>query len=170
MNYLDAIILIPILWGAFNGFRKGLIIEVASLLALVVGIYGAIEFSVLTSAWLHKKLDWSENAVQILAFILTFAVIVFVIHMIARGIQKLIKLAALGTINRIFGAFFGAGKYLIIVAALLYIVNSVDKRYPFIEKDKKQDSYLFRPVSSIIPFIYPQIEKEINKNAQSLMA
>ena len=45
MNVLDIIILVLLVLGLINGFRKGLFVEVASLVALVAGIYGAIHFS-----------------------------------------------------------------------------------------------------------------------------
>ena len=42
MNYLDIILGGLILYGAVKGFFKGLIIEAASLLALIAGIVGAL--------------------------------------------------------------------------------------------------------------------------------
>ena len=56
-NYLDILIAIPLLWGAYKGYTKGLIIEAASLAALVIGVYGAYRFSDLTSGFLQDKLD-----------------------------------------------------------------------------------------------------------------
>ena len=42
---LDIIFLILFGWAAYNGFKKGFILQVASLAALFLGIYGAIKFS-----------------------------------------------------------------------------------------------------------------------------
>ncbi len=170
MNYLDLIIAISLAWGAFNGFRKGLVIEVASLFALLAGIYGAMEFSFFTSSLLHKNFDWSENVIQLLSFVITFVCIVIVVQLIARLVQKLVKMVALGLINRIFGLIFGAVKYLFIVSALLYIVNAADKRYPFIDKQVKEASLLYNPVSRLIPFFYPKIEKKFMEKDQSFIA
>jgi membrane protein required for colicin V production len=44
-NYLDLVIALPIVLLAIMGFRKGLIKELASLAALVLGIYLAVVFS-----------------------------------------------------------------------------------------------------------------------------
>jgi membrane protein required for colicin V production len=44
LNLLDIIILIPLLLFAYNGYKKGLIIEIATLIALVLGIYASIHF------------------------------------------------------------------------------------------------------------------------------
>jgi membrane protein required for colicin V production len=169
LNYIDLIIAIPLIWGAFNGFRKGLVIEVASLLALAAGIYGAIEFSVYVASWLSDQFEWSENVIKMLAFVITFIAIMLVVHLIARLIQKLIKLAALGLVNRIFGAVFGVLKYLLITAGLLYIVNAADSRYPFIKEETKQESMLYNSFSKIIPWLYPKIEDGL-REGQSIIA
>ncbi len=55
MNYIDLIIAIPLVWGVFVGFKNGLIIEVASLAALLLGIFGAIHFSDLTANFLVTR-------------------------------------------------------------------------------------------------------------------
>ena len=41
VNLLDILIIVPLLLFAWNGYRKGLIIEIASLAALVLGLYAA---------------------------------------------------------------------------------------------------------------------------------
>ena len=142
----------------------------ASLIALIAGIYGAMEFSFLTANWLHQNLDWSQNAVQMTAFVLTFVAIVLVVHLIARVVQKLVKLVALGLADKIFGALFGMTKFLLIVAGILYILNAIDSRYPFIDKDVKESSLFYETVSSLIPLIYPKIEQEIKEKNQSYIA
>ena len=170
MNYLDIIIIIPLVWGSINGFRRGFIVEVASLVALIAGIYGAMEFSFLTANWLNENLEWSQNAVQMTAFVLTFIAIVLLVRLIAKLIQKLAKLAALGIVDKFFGAVFGTLKFLLIVSGILYILNAVDSRYPFIDSELRESSIFYEPASSLIPFIYPRIEKEMTEQRQSYIA
>ncbi len=170
MNFLDAIILVPLIWGAYNGFRKGLIIEIASLLALILGIYGSMKFSFIAAQWLNSQFDWSPKAVQIASFVITFIVIVVVVHMIARAIEKLVKAVSLGLVNRIFGVLFGTLKYLIFLAVIFYFVNKADSRYPFIGEENKKGSLLYNSVVGIFPWLYPQIMEEIQEEDQSIIA
>ena len=44
MNYIDIIIIAILIWSVFRGFKNGLFIEIASIAALVFGIWGAIRF------------------------------------------------------------------------------------------------------------------------------
>ena len=45
MNYIDIVIGGLVLYGAVKGFSKGLIVEAASLIALFLGLVGALLFS-----------------------------------------------------------------------------------------------------------------------------
>ena len=45
MNYLDIIIVVPLVYGLIKGFSNGLIKEVTALVALLAGVYVAINFS-----------------------------------------------------------------------------------------------------------------------------
>ena len=162
MNYIDLFMAIPLVWGAFNGFRKGLIIEIASLIALLGGIYGGIRLSSLTAEILRDYVQWSPNATKIVAFSIILVLIFLLVHLTARIIEKLAKAISLGTVNRIFGSLFGLTKYLIIVSGLIFLINRFDSRYPFLNQEFLEESMLYRPVSGIIPFIYPRLEKEIS--------
>ena len=57
MNYLDIIIAIILFIFGWKGMRKGLIIEVVTLLAFGAGIYGAMHFSDFTAAHLQDFLE-----------------------------------------------------------------------------------------------------------------
>ena len=52
MNKIDILLLVILAFGAVRGFMRGVIIEMASLLAIVIGIYGAIHFSFFTASLL----------------------------------------------------------------------------------------------------------------------
>ena len=77
MNYIDIVIIVPVLWGAYIGYKKGLIIEVVSLIALGFGIWGGIHFSDYIGDILVDKID--SEYVSLTAFVITFAVIVMTV-------------------------------------------------------------------------------------------
>ena len=45
MNIFDVIILIILLYGLIKGFIKGFIIEVAGIIALILGVTGSFKFA-----------------------------------------------------------------------------------------------------------------------------
>ncbi len=165
MNYLDILLAIPLLWALYRGFTKGLIIEVASLAALILGVFGAIKFSWYTSELLVEKLEWTTRYLHLVSFALTFLAIVIGVHLLARIIDQLVKAIALGWINRILGVFFGLIKMAFILSVILVILNVIDRTASFIPQEDKERSVLYEPLSRFAPAIFPYLNFEfINPN------
>ena len=61
MTVIDIVLGALLLFGLIRGLTKGLFVEVASLLALIVGVYGAIHFSYFTTEYLESRVDWNEK-------------------------------------------------------------------------------------------------------------
>ena len=114
MNYFDLAILILISFGILRGILKGLIIEVSSLISLYIGIVGSITYSEYLSKLIINYTKWNETTVNIFCFILLFIAIVWSIMLTAKFITKILKIAYLGLLNRIFGGLFGGVKWMII--------------------------------------------------------
>ena len=78
MNTIDIIFGIILLLGLIQGLRKGLFVELASLVGLIAGVYGAIHFSHYVADWLFTRTSWSERLIQLTAFAITFIIIVII--------------------------------------------------------------------------------------------
>ena len=167
MNYIDILIAIPLLWALYKGFSKGLIISVASLLALFLGIYGAIKFSSITSSYLIQHLDFSDKYLPIISFAITFIAIVILVHLLARMLNTLVKAVALGLINRIFGSVFNVFKMAFIISIILVVVNGFDKGLKFIPEDLKENSMLYKPLSEFAPAVFPYLNFDSFKEKAS---
>jgi membrane protein required for colicin V production len=157
MDVLDIVILALLVFGLINGFRKGFFVEVASLIALVAGVYGAIHFSNYTADFLMDKVDWNEKTVNITAFAITFIVIVLVITLAGKALTKLADFAALGILNKFLGGIFGVLKIAVILSVVLIIFDSMNKTLPFTDKEDLEDSMLYEPIKSLVPSIFPLI-------------
>ena len=127
MNYFDLAILIIISFGILRGILKGLIIEVSSLISLYIGIVGSITYSEYLSKLIINYTKWNETTVNIFCFILLFIAIVWSIMLTANFITKILKIAYLGLLNRIFGGLFGGVKWMIILSGIIIIYNSLNQ-------------------------------------------
>lgn len=157
MSIIDVIIILPIIWGIYKGFTKGLIKEVATLLALVIGVYGAMSLYGYTSGLIETQIQTSQKYLPIIAFALTFIAIVIGIHLLAKLLDKLVKAVALGIPNRIAGAVFGGIKFFLIIAAILVIIDKIDYETQFLEKETKDKSVLYQPSLDLLYSISPAI-------------
>ena len=157
MDVLDIVILALLAFGLINGFKKGFFVEVASLIALIAGVYGAIHFSNYAADFLMDKVDWNEKTVNITAFAITFIVIILVITLAGKALTKLADFAALGILNKFLGGIFGVLKIAVILSVVLIIFDSMNKTLPFTDKEDLEDSMLYEPIKSLVPSIFPLI-------------
>jgi len=157
MNYIDILILIILVIAAVKGFIDGFIKEFASLAALILGVWAAIKFSDFTAAKLYDFFDMTGKYTGLIAFIITFIVVVIAIHFIGMIIDRLVKAISLGFINRLLGLAFGVFKSILILSVIFVILNTIDEHRPFLPKEKINQSMLYNPISDIAPALFPVI-------------
>ena len=160
MNVLDIALGALIIFGLIRGLIKGLFVEVASIVALILGIYGAIHFSDFVAEFLESRVDWDEQYINITAFAITFIIIVIAIAMAGKALTKLADFAALGILNKLLGGVFGALKIGLILSVILIVFDKMNSTIPLVENYEAEDSILYKPVKSIAPFIFPGFIKE----------
>lgn len=157
MSVLDIVLASLLLFGLVRGFMKGLFVEVASLVALVAGVYGAIHFSNYAATFIDENSQWNEKTVNITAFAITFVIIVLVIALAGKALTKLADFAALGILNKILGGIFGALKIGLILSVILIVFDSLNSTLPFTDEKSLEDSILYEPIKSFAPSIFPSI-------------
>jgi membrane protein required for colicin V production len=154
MNNLDLIILIPIILGFVFGLFKGLIKELASLAAIVLGIYGAKLFAPLFSGFLIRSLSFSPKTALPLAYFFLFVIIAVTLLIFAKMIDKMFDSIALGGLNKLLGGFFAALKYALVVSVLLNIFSALDSRFPIIKSKTKTESFSYKLVLKLAPSLW----------------
>jgi membrane protein required for colicin V production len=159
VNYIDIAVAVPLIWGAYKGFTKGLIIELASIIALILGGYVGMHFSDVTSTYLSQVVTIEESYMPIVSFAVTFVVIVLGVYLLAKILEKVINLVALKLVNKISGAVFGILKAAFIVSLVLVFVESVDQKLELIPKGIKETSLLYSPIGTIAPALIPAVKE-----------
>ncbi len=156
MNIIDIVLIIPIIWFAYQGFKRGFVIELASLVALILGIYVALYFSGYAANFLVNNLNMGPKYLTVVSFIITFIVIVFLVYMVGRILERVINMVALGFINKIAGGAFGILKAVVFMSIVLMIINHFNDE--FISAEKKDGSMLYTPIEGIAPMLWDSIE------------
>ncbi|RAJ12101.1 CvpA family protein [Olleya aquimaris] len=159
MAVIDIVLGALLLFGLVRGLFKGLFVELASIVALIAGVYGAIHFSYFAANFLIDKTSWDEKTINIVAFAITFVVIILAISLAGKALTKLADFAALGILNKLLGAVFGALKVGLILSVLLIVFDKMNNTIPFVEEEDIKDSILYKPVKSLAPMIFPSIIK-----------
>jgi membrane protein required for colicin V production len=157
MNVFDIVIAALLIFGFVRGVMKGLFVEVASLAALIGGVYGAIHFSYFIGDFLKEAVSWDQEYVSLAAFAVTFITIIVTIALLGKILTKLADFAALGVINKILGGVFGAIKIGLILSVVFIFFGKMNDTISFVKKETLDESILYAPVKKIAPTIFPSI-------------
>ena len=165
MNVFDIIIAVILLFAAVRGFMKGLFAEVASLVAIVAGVFCAIHFSYYAEYALNDSvLKWSHQTNKIVAFAFTFLVVVLTIIFIGKLLTKLADITSLGLLNKILGGIFAVLKSAIILSVIFLFFDKFNSTIPFVSKKTLDDSIMYNSVKIIVPTLFPAIMDKDNKS------
>lgn len=156
MNYLDIIFIVPLIWAGFRGFKKGLIIEVSTLIAFGLGIWGGIHFSDFVAELLSESIE--SKYVPLISFTITFILIVATVFVLGKMLEKAINLIQLKLVNKVTGAVFGVAKIVLVISVLLVIVNSFDQKSNIVPEDLIENSLLYRPLSDVSLKVIPALK------------
>ena len=70
MIWLDIVFLVPLIWGAYNGFKKGLIAQVIGIISLLAGVWVGINCKELVTPFIIEKVQ--EKYLSISCFLVLF--------------------------------------------------------------------------------------------------
>ncbi len=158
MNHLDLIILVPVLYGLVRGLFRGLVGEVVSLGAIILGVVGARLWADDVSTHLLELIEMSQEVARLVAYLVVFVIIALTLNLVGKLIERLLKAIFLGGINKLFGAVFGALKLALVASVLLNGFAILDERFELLKPEQKEASILYEPVKQLAAVAWEQIQ------------
>ncbi len=155
MNTLDIILLIPIIIGAYGGFKKGFIVGVLSLLALVLGVFGGFYFLNWGISILVTDFGLTGKMLPILAFVIIFIGIIISINFIGKLLKKFIQMILLGGIDKMAGALMGAIMWSFMISSLIWVAGVFKISFP---ADWEQGSLFLGYVKPMAPALASMLD------------
>lgn len=135
MKTLDIILLIPLVFGAIMGFKKGLLIEVIGIVAFVLAIIAGFKLMEVGITILSEYIDGYSELLPFISFIVIFLAIILLINMLGKLLKKMIDMTILGGFDRAAGAVVGLLKWAIGVSILLWLCLSFGVELPGQEEE-----------------------------------
>src|SRR4030095_14862032 len=122
---IDIIFVILLVLALIHGYRRGLIVAVFSLVSIIVGLAAAIKLSAVVAHHLGNTVKVSDKWLPVISFAIVFIVVVLLIRLGARAIQKLTEAVMLGWLNRLGGIILYAVIYITIYSVILFYAKQV---------------------------------------------
>ena len=157
LNTLDYLILAFLLWGFIAGFRRGLIMELCTLVGLFLGIWLAIHFSKTAEEWMRNSQGLEGAWIKMAAFLAVFVGTYIAFYFLGKALSKAVSLIMLGMINRIAGGFFGMVKMMMFSSVVFMIIKMAG--IPLFSEQTENESSIFKPVHTFAEFIHPKMKE-----------
>ena len=158
MHLFDLLLLILLGLGFLWGLRKGLIQTMASLLALILGIYVALRYNGALAQLLTQWFDWSKKNADWVSFIVLFIMTVTAIVILGKWVTKLAGLVALGWINRLLGALLYTAQTALILSYVLWFFAQVKLDDYLLPENTKTESKSYALIAGFAPRVTPMIQ------------
>ena len=135
MKTLDIILLIPLVFGAVLGFRKGLLLEIIGILAFVLAIVGGFKLMQLGITYLKDYFEGIDHLLPFISFIIIFLAIILLINMLGKVVKKMIDMTLLGGVDKFAGALVGMVKWAIGISIILFLTINFGIELPGQDED-----------------------------------
>ena len=148
MNWIDIIVLIPLCWYAFRGFKNGFLMEVVSLAALFLGLFISYKFSDLISFWIT-----GTTLAKPISFSWCFILTIVLVNLLGRILKRALKPVLSEFLDKGLGVLFGILKVVLVAGVLFYFIDTVDKNEILIKHEVKESSIAYKHLSPVMSHV-----------------
>lgn len=152
MNWLDWTLLVLLAAAAIRGFFRGFVVEIASLVAVILGIWVASRYNTHVATWVGMDAQH-----EVISFVVTFIGVLILVHLLAKVLTKVMDMAMLGLPNKVAGTLFGALRAAFVLSVVLNILMARVEVSGLVSQQTLDDSELYRPLRGFAPFIVPAL-------------
>jgi len=138
---LDLIVTVIIILAIIKGYKRGLIVGIFSLVAILIGLAAAIKLSAVVAGYIGKAVKVSERWLPVISFAVVFLVVLLLVRLGAKAIQRVVEIGMLGWINRLGGIIFYIAMYVAVFSIILFYAEQMKLIQP--ETKKKSVTYSY---------------------------
>ena len=143
MSFLDLILGIPLLYGLYTGYSKGIFRQIAGIIGLFVAVFFGLKYSHFIGQFLSSAGVTSGKVAPILSFAIAFLLILIIINLAGKFLQKLSKSIGVGFFESLLGAFLGLLKFYLILIVLLFFTVKLNNKFDFFSAQTLKESIIY---------------------------
>ncbi len=138
---LDLIFTVIIVLAVLKGYQRGFVVGLFSLVAVIIGLAAAMKLSAIVAGFIGSAVRVSDEWLPVISFAVVFLIVILLIRMGARVIEKTVEVALLGWVNKIGGIILFAAIYIVVFSVLLFYAEQMKLIQP--ETINKSVTYSF---------------------------
>ncbi|WP_159468205.1 CvpA family protein [Dyadobacter sp. 3J3] len=150
MKLLDILILIPLLWGAIHGYRKGLLIEIIGIAGLVVAMILGFKFLGLGMEVLTPYFGdgTAKRILPYIGFSAVFFPTIFLLNQFGYRIRRSLRYSILGTFDSFAGAMVGIFTWVFGISVFFWLINMIGVKLP---EHRTADTFIYPLIIPVAP-------------------
>ena len=122
---IDLIFAVLLVIAIIKGYQKGLIVALFSVIAFIIGLAAALKLSAVAAVYLKDSVNISAKWLPLLAFVIVFFIVILLVRLGGKLIEKAFQVVLLGWLNRIGGIVLYATLYIIIFSIFLFYAEKL---------------------------------------------
>ena len=126
MEPIDVVILVLLGLGAYEGYKKGLLMSLIGIFGFVLAIVLGIYFMEFVGNWLATETEQKALALPVVAFLLIFFGTLFLINIAGRALKKMLGLVLLGGLDSLGGAVLGIVRTGFFISLLVWVLGKLE--------------------------------------------
>lgn len=158
MGVTDIIILICFIPAVVRGISKGFIEQLASLAAILLGVWAATRFSGAVGDWLGGFISIEPKLLHIISFALTAILAVIALTIIGKLLSKVLSIAMLGWLDKLLGLVFSLAKAFLIIGLVIILFDSLNGVFGLVKEETLDSSVLYHAIKDACNIIFPSIK------------
>ena len=144
---IDLVLVVLMIIAIFKGISKGLIIAIFSIVAFIIGLAAAIKLSAVVAVYIGDQVTVSERWLPVISFTIVFIVVIILVRLSAKLLEKTVQMAMLGWLNRLGGILFFALLYILIYSVILFYAGQLQ----LMKQETMEASVCYRYISPVGP-------------------
>lgn len=158
VNIFDIITLLVALWAIISGWRKGLILQLGSLVGIVLALFFASRYAEQVGSFLHLSEAWIKPGGFIAVALLTL----LLIALTGRLLRSLFQAAGLGVVDILLGIAISLAKWLLLLSALYSAFATLNNKLDLVKRESMAQSYTFKPVCRVVEVVMPYVSETLH--------
>jgi membrane protein required for colicin V production len=148
-HVIDLFFFIFLILAVVQGWRKGLILGLFSLVCGLIGLAAAVKLSSVVAAHMKTGMHLTGRWLPVWAFLIVFVLVMLLVKWLGHLLEGLIKLVLLGWLNKLAGI----GLFIILYLSVYSVILFYGAKTGFINKQTIQDSHCYSMIAPLGPSI-----------------
>ena len=160
MTTFDLIVLIVLGYSVIQGFFKGLINQLAQIIAYIAGIYIAFHFSNWIASWINSTYEINSSYTYFIAFGIPFLGTMVLIFFLSSRLKHVLDILKIEFINRIGGILFSLIKNILLLSLVAMAIEKLDQHAFIVPTKERENSLTYKHLVHLGEKNFPTIKEK----------